>query len=850
MTQNERTQDFPAYWRLPVLALFFFLFAATAIMRPMLSTLFSTKALWAQESDAVQVCWHIYRASPLILLLTGAIFLAVGLAGVKNAGSGQRIFGVLTVAGGLLSLYIPEAIYAAVCFFIAYAKWEKDCSPRHDGDLPSLLPWPFICNFFLVFAVGILLCSGLESLFTIREFSGKTFSLNSFGKYLILNASLSLAFAVRITFVSLVCLQAFILFLYLAHRYCRLSEDAAVFLFLVAHALALARMIYDLLATIFEDEIRVFAFESYVPLLAILPVASLLVLTWVALCSMAHYRQTAMMNLGEFYYQMLLALGMSLFAPLAGRRRLHLPVAFFCYILAISCLIYLNYPVITDYSANFCLLLSSLIIFCATAVFFLFSYRLRLHLPRACLPFAAGLLVAAMPFGVRVYRHHEVRMITHEYSKIAWAPLHLDLVKTLIAPRRPIGFGKDADFDYFPSVYANFSEDRLEFSTPPPIFVFLLDGMRPDHTSLTGYRRDTTPNIKELAKEGVFFQNAYSAASATTCSLRHIFTGRYSSRFMLEKERLDPFWIQDLIDAGYGTFLLNTFQSDYNGVSLPGFFRKIPQEKLDRAKFVEIKEYDEFPKVEETLTRLREIAAEFGKDPEKRNGIFCYLHGCRPHMPWRPTDKIFGDSEEDRYDAAIYEADQAVGNFIRGLKELGLYENAIMIILADHGTGLMEHGRYGGFLNYEEQIRIPLLIRAPGCRPHVSEEVVQSIDIGPTLVNLVSGIRPNRFHGISLAGVLRGKPLPEPRRIIFAFSAFEDLASLLEDQRYKFHYHRRYGYYQLYDLQNDPGETVNLVDKCPEQVMRYLEVLDRFLRAGNSTYNNPYHYRTFEPNRP
>jgi arylsulfatase A-like enzyme len=318
---------------------------------------------------------------------------------------------------------------------------------------------------------------------------------------------------------------------------------------------------------------------------------------------------------------------------------------------------------------------------------------------------------------------------------------------------------------------------------------------------------------------------------------------------MLEQEKIAPFWIQELIEAGYGTFVLNTFGLDYNGISLQSFQRHIPETTLQKANFIEVMTYAELPKIKEMLVHFEKIVQDFKEHPEKKNGIFCYIHSSITHMPWIPKKPIFGNETIDLYDASVKDVDDLLGFFLEELKKLGLYDDAIIIILADHGTGLMEHGRYGSFLNYEEQIRVPLLFRIPnaGIKPHVSSEFVQLIDLGPTLINMVSNVKKNRFHGISLLGAIRGKPLPEKREYLFALSSFEDLYSLIAEEKYKFHYHRRYGYYKLYDLSQDPMERNNLADQKKDLVEKYFSVMDQFLRAGNYSYNNPYHYKDFDP---
>lgn len=846
---NTKIKNWLLDFKISILAVAFLLFTVSVVMNRMLSVLFGVKAVCVEESYGVQACWYIYRFFPLILGTSGFLFILGGIASSKP----QFILWALTAISGIVSLWVPEILYASVFFFVGYVVLETRLSLCDRGSLPVVVSVPFIGHFLLLFVAGILVYSGLESAITIFKFSGNSFPHASFLRYLGFTISLSVFFALYITIIAIIFIQSLLVILYIAQRYFRMRQDQAVFFLLICHAAVFAYMIFYLLNIAFEDEIKAFGFQYYVPMMAVLPMTFLVVLAWVAICRLSsdHGESSAeKFTLGNFYDRLLYALGLFYIVPIIGNRwkKLHVWLVFFTYLGIGWILVYMNYPVINDYSTSFCLVLSFLLIFCVMALLFTLCRRLCLSFGRLSLGISSIVFLAIAIVCMRFYEYQDVRIITYEYSKISWAKLHL--IAPFLPSHKPVGFGKGTSFAYYPEIHGKFTEPKLEFSSPPPIFILVLDALRPDHTNLREYSRQITPNIKKVADEGMIFNNAYTCGTGTTCSLRHIFTGRYSSRFMLEKKHIDPFWVEDLIDANYGTFVINTLhQCDYNGISLEAFKRNIPKEKIEKAQFLEVTTYEEFGKVKEALNVLTQVVENSKKNPQQRPGLFCYLHSCRSHIPWRPTNPIFGMSEVDRYDAAIKEEDEAMGIFMEGIKKLGLYQDAIIIFLADHGTGLMEHGRYGGFLNYQEQIRVPLVIRVPGIAPGVSDEWVQTIDIGPTLVNLVTPARNNRFHGISLAGVVRGKPLGEPKKYLFCLSSFSDMFSVIEDRRYKFQYHRRYGYYMLYDLQQDPRESRNLADSNPEAAKKYLEILDRFLRAGNHTYNNPYHYSAFDPSR-
>jgi arylsulfatase A-like enzyme len=178
---------------------------------------------------------------------------------------------------------------------------------------------------------------------------------------------------------------------------------------------------------------------------------------------------------------------------------------------------------------------------------------------------------------------------------------------------------------------------------------------------------------------------------------------------------------------------------------------------------------------------------------------------------------------------------------------MGVLDEMIVIILADHGTGLGEHGRFGGFLPYEEQIRIPILMRIPGIAPRWIDDRVASIDVAPTLLGLVAPGRLNPYHGRSLLPLMTGARMRLGPRPTVSFCAFADGYALTDgDGRYKLWHNRGDAYEALFDLREDPEERRNLVDREPEIAKRLRDLLAAFLWQGRQSYANPYHYRDWD----
>ena len=165
-------------------------------------------------------------------------------------------------------------------------------------------------------------------------------------------------------------------------------------------------------------------------------------------------------------------------------------------------------------------------------------------------------------------------MIANEYSSLGHTayeiPLHLfdhDVFDTSGAGERIEFFGaRHATLPALPG---------LRFETPPPIIFIIIDAARPDRTGLHGYTtRRTTPFLEEFAADAFVFDNARSAATATTCSMRCIFSGHYCSRALNEPALAHPFCTGVLMDGGYERFFVNHFHADAmasrRGVSTKG----------------------------------------------------------------------------------------------------------------------------------------------------------------------------------------------------------------------------------------------------------------------------------------
>jgi arylsulfatase A-like enzyme len=236
-----------------------------------------------------------------------------------------------------------------------------------------------------------------------------------------------------------------------------------------------------------------------------------------------------------------------------------------------------------------------------------------------------------------------------------------------------------------------------------------------------------------------------------------------------------------------------------------------------------------------------------------RRPFFLWVHHFDPHEPYAPPAEFLerfppappgGRAERAvaAYDGEVAFADRELGRLLGGLDLLGVGEQTLVVVTADHGEGLLQHGLMGhGHHLYEEAVRVPLVLRWPGrIRPGTKlEGPVELVDVAPTLLELLGlpGLT-GQVQGASLAGALRaGAALPRGGRArpVFLFQHRYDRPSAVlpaEGEKYgvrlegwKYIVAEQEGRRELYDLAADPLERSNLALREPGQVERLAERL-------------------------
>lgn len=173
------------------------------------------------------------------------------------------------------------------------------------------------------------------------------------------------------------------------------------------------------------------------------------------------------------------------------------------------------------------------------------------------------------------------------------------------------------------------------------------------------------------------------------------------------------------------------------------------------------------------------------------------------------------------YAETLSAVDESVGQILDYLKQNGLEKNTIVIFTSDNGFMFGEHGLIDKRNAYEESMRVPLLVYAPGfIKPgQVLDQPVANIDFAPTFVELAGGKpREDEFDGRSWLALALGRPQAERANLLYEYYwefnyPMTPTTFALRGERYKLiQYHGLWDTDELYDIRNDPGETRNLID--------------------------------------
>lgn len=276
------------------------------------------------------------------------------------------------------------------------------------------------------------------------------------------------------------------------------------------------------------------------------------------------------------------------------------------------------------------------------------------------------------------------------------------------------------------------------------VVVLAIDALRFDHTGLGGYAPPTTPNLDRLGADSLVFTSARAASSYTLQSVSALMSGRLptsgGSIGLLEAQPAEA--VSTLATtfrrAGYRTALA----TNQPLLSARGFTRGFDDVAVARAG-------EPMPCSEVARRGLDGFGGPADATAAPR---FLYLQLVEPHEPHTPPDDVlrrFAAGTEAtardgdliaRYDAEIATADACVGQVVEALREHHSLDDTVLVVLGTQGEELGEHGDTGsGWTLYDEVLRVPLVVRAPGLvEPGRTDAPASIVDLHPTLLALAS----------------------------------------------------------------------------------------------------------------
>ncbi len=342
-----------------------------------------------------------------------------------------------------------------------------------------------------------------------------------------------------------------------------------------------------------------------------------------------------------------------------------------------------------------------------------------------------------------------------------------------------------------------------------------------------GAADDPMPNLTALAREAVLFENACTTYPETIKSFfatqRALHPALDTSAEAYEHAPAPPLAAL-LGQGGYRTGFFHSGRFMYLGMD--AVVRGCGYDTAEDAGGIGGDRESSFGIDEPSA--VRRILRWVDDLPPGRPFLVSYLPIAGHHPYLTPAPGPFPEAEDTgRYRNALHYADAALGQLLDGLRRRGLYDNTLFLIFGDHGEAFGEHaGNYGHTLFlYEENVRVPYLIAAPGL---IREEVrvgriASLVDTAPTVLDLLGLPVPPSYQGASL---LEG----QSRMALFCTDYALGLLGL-RDGRWKLLHELESGRSRLYDLHADAGERHDLSAEFPERAEAYREHLLRWAAA-------------------
>jgi arylsulfatase A-like enzyme/predicted Zn-dependent protease len=376
------------------------------------------------------------------------------------------------------------------------------------------------------------------------------------------------------------------------------------------------------------------------------------------------------------------------------------------------------------------------------------------------------------------------------------------------------------------------------------LLLITLDTTRQDHLGCYGYRPSPSPNLDNLARQGVIFERAVSPVPITNPSHSTMMTGlnpyehgvRNNGSFVLPESQVT---LAEVLSAeGYAT---GATVAAYPVEATFGLGQGFDTYNDD---FEMKSRYLDGGVLERYANKVTDISLAW-IETHRQEPFFHWAHYYDPHFPYEPPKQWQGKFTHP-YDGEIAYMDAEIGRLIQGVRAAGLMANTWIVIAGDHGEALGEHGESAhGIMIYGGTQNVPFIIVPPEnwqmpdgatLKGKKIDSIVGLRDIAPTFLNAIGreqALLP--FSGSSLlpllAGTTNGPQITYTESLIPALDyGWGELRGIRTD---------RWSYIrapepELYDLKKDPTESQNVYYKYPEVSDKLEAWLEHLLSKGDA----------------
>lgn len=367
--------------------------------------------------------------------------------------------------------------------------------------------------------------------------------------------------------------------------------------------------------------------------------------------------------------------------------------------------------------------------------------------------------------------------------------------------------------------------------TPPNVVLIFCDDLGYGDLSCYGATNYSTPNLDNMAKEGIRFTNFLVAQAVCSASRAALMTGCYPNRVGISGALMpwaevginpDEETLAELLKKkGYKTGIFGKWHLGHHQEFLPlqhGFDEYLglpysndmwpvgfdgqpvtdPNNNKSRYPVLPLIENNQKVKEIRTLADQDELTTTYTEravsfiQKHKKEPFFLYLPHSMPHIPLGVSKKFKGKTEQGMYGDVISELDWSVSQVLKALKDNGLDKNTLVIFTSDNGPWINfgnHAGSTGGLkqgkgTSYEGGHRVPCIVRWKGVIPEglVCNQLASTIDLLPTLVNLCGAPKPTRrIDGVDVFALFQGKFTEKPRRQFYYYYQRNHLEAVRQD---------------------------------------------------------------------